>query len=529
MKVSERTFRAFWSAHAWAGALISVILFATFFLGAFALFWEDLGRWQEPRLREASAASEARVLELVQAEVSRRIERAPARLDVHLPDEHAPWILVGTRKREDTRQFAWIDPATGDQLPLRSDLGYFVYLMHFLWPIPGGGYLAGIAATVLLLVLISGLVIQLPKLLPELTRFRPHLRLRLVGSDAHKVTGVVALPFLLVVAWTGAVLCLQSAIGPLFVQTTLAGARGALDQAFAVGPRVPRAGEPGGAPDVRSILARAREALPDASHRQLIFRNLGDRNAYVDVRGEQGDGLLRQTSVRLAASDARVLFVREPAGGSRYSRVMEALSALHFASYGGVGLRVAYALLALMSALCVVTGNLIWLERRRKRGHRAGDVLLARLTAGGCAGVCLAVGAVFLANQVLPDELPGRTDWEHRAFYAAWIAAGVYGLARRSAAGSARDLLFAAGGLLALAPVLDGLRNGRAPFDPRAPWHLLGPDLGLLCAGALLLGAASLIRRLAGRGGTAPLATRSPPSDPPARLSVLPEAMGNER
>jgi uncharacterized iron-regulated membrane protein len=437
------------------------------------------------------------------------------------------------RGREGDPRFEWIDPATGDPVPPRSDLGFFLYLMHFLWPIPGGGYVAGAAAVLLLFILISGVIIHLNKLWQELALFRPSLRLRLVWSDAHKVLGVIGLPFQIVIAWTGALLCLQSTVGPVFVQTTLGGDRGALDHALSLGASVRPAGEPGVAPDVRLILARAREALPQARHTQMIFRNLGDRDAFVDVRGEQEDGLLRQTSVRISARDGAVLFARGPGGASRYSRVTEAFYALHLASYGGAGVRVAYALLALLGALGIVTGVLVWLERRRRRGLGAGDVLLARLTAGGCAGACLAVAALFMANQLLPDDLPGRPGWEHRAFYAAWGAAVVFCLARRSAAASARDLLLVAGGLLAIVPMLDGLRNHRVPFDPRAPAHVLGPDVGLLCGAALLVVAGLLIRRIAARADAEERAGQrqaaSSLETSPAGLAALEATMENGR
>jgi uncharacterized iron-regulated membrane protein len=496
MKVKERTFTTFWAVHGWAAAVSFVVLFAAFFLGAFALFWEDLAPLQDPRLRRAVPASESRVLELVQREVEEQLPRAPARLDIHLPDEDAPFLLVGTPERGSMEGLQWIDPATGERLPLRSDLGHFLYLMHFLFPIPTGGYIAGIAAVVLLLVLVSGLVIQLDKLWQEFIRFRPGLRLRLSASDAHKVLGVTTLPFLLVIAWTGAILCLQSVVGPVFVKTTLAGDMAALEHALSLGGRARPSGVQGDAPDVRALLARAKETLPGATPTQLIFRNLGDRDAVVDIRGEERRGLLDRTTVQLSAHDARVLFARGPGGNSHYSRVTESLAGLHFGNFAGADLRVAYAILSLLGALGIVTGNVIWLERRRKRGLFTFDVLLARLTSGGCAGLTFAVAALFVANQVLPDHLLARPAWEHRAFYVAWGAAAIYGLARRSASLSARHLLLAAGTLLGLVPILDGLQNRRLPFDPRAPMSLLGADVGLLCTGLLLVAASLVIARL---------------------------------
>jgi hypothetical protein len=239
-------------------------------------------------------------------------------------------------------------------------------------------------------------------------------------------------------------------------------------------------GQPASAPDVAAILARARAALPDVRHYRLSMRNLGDASAYADVRGYARDGLAEFTTVRVAG-DGKLLHVRRAGGPSA-------------------------------SALCVVTGNLVWLERRARSMRRV-DVALARLTAGGCGGAAFALAAVFLANQLLPDALPRRVEWEHGLFFGAWCASVLGGLVYPRARGWARQLMGLSGAILVVLPWLDAWRNARRVFDPSGSPYVFFVDLGLAALGVTFLFSAWVIGRIAPRD---PRAARVPPLGVPA-------------
>ena len=84
-----------------------------------------------------------------------------------------------------------------------------------------------------------------------------------------------------------------------------------------------------------------------------------------------------------------------------------------------------YSALAFAFCAVVVTGNVIWLERRDRERARLGNRILERLTLGVCAGLCVATGTYFLANRLLPLDLKARGDVEFGIFLAVWAVAAV--------------------------------------------------------------------------------------------------------
>lgn len=507
MKVSPRTFGILWDAHAWVGILSSLVLFVMFFLGPFALFWRELGPWQEHLGAPARPVSEERLVataqRLAQREAARPAAERPTRLGIHLPGDRVPWMQVQS-SGPGGRHVTWIDPGTGREVEKRSDLGHFLFSMHYLAPIPGGMRVAGVAAVVLLFLIATGLIIQIGRLFRELVRFRPRLRARLVWADAHKVMGVLGSPFLVVFAWTGAILCLFSSwLLPGVVAASFAGDASVVARAEVWrGPPAPT-GQPAPAPDLRLALARARALLPDARHTGFVVYNPGDAGAAVDVRGGRDDRLAYHSNVRMSREGVVQWHVDPdggPAGSNVHTRVRDSLHGLHFANWAGPAIRAVYALLSVLAALCILTGTLIWLARRARQ-RSPGDVVLARLTAGVCAGLGFAVAALFMSNRVLPVDMADRQAWEHWVFWSAWASAGAYAGLRASAAASSSHLLHAAALLLCAVPLVDALRSGRLPLDPWHSGHVFGVECGLLLLGCLLLAAGHVIRRVQVRIG----------------------------
>lgn len=500
MRLKAGTYRVLWEAHAWAGATASVLLVGMFLLGVISLFRHELEPWQDPRLRTPVAVEDARTMATLQEWMDTRVANgtAPSSLNVVLPAPYAPWMWLGWKEKDGTDVAVRVHPLTGEQAPEHSDLSEFLFWMHFLYPLPGGMFIAGLVATVLLLVVVTGLVLQLGRFRRELVRFRPREALRTAWGDLHKVLGSVGLPFQAVMAWTAAIIALNATVlQPVMVHTAF---DGDVDAGYASTgyPRpLKRSAEAAPAPRMAAVLEQARAALPDVRHYRFAVRNLGDAQGFVDVRGYARQGLHDFTSVRVSRT-GELLNVREAGGPGPTAWLLEGAYVLHSGLYAGMGLRLVYALLGILSALCVLTGNLIWLERRA-RGMRWVDVGLARLTAGGFGGAAFALAAVFLANQLLPDSLSNRPQWEHATFYVAWclcvLGAPLYPRATEWAYG----LLALAGGILFLLPWLDAWRHGRPVLAPAGSPYLFFADMGFLVLGAVFLGSAWVVHRLAPR------------------------------
>ncbi|MCK8500966.1 PepSY-associated TM helix domain-containing protein [Myxococcus fulvus] len=494
MKLSPRAYEILWDAHAWAGVLSSLVLFVTFFLGAFALFAEELSPWQEPTFRAPVAVSEARAVELAQQLAEAETRAHPVWFGISLPTSEEPWLRLWRMSPDGAIKPLWVDPVSGRQLGERSDLGEFLNAMHFLEPIPGGAHLTGLASAVLVLLIGTGLLLQLGRMLRELVQFRPKGARRVIWSDAHKVIGVITAPFLLVFAVTGGVLWLDDWFEPAVVKTSLDGDLKARER-IVDWPTPPAAvGRDAGAPDLAHALAVAKQRFPQSGHSHFFFDHLGDENGTVHLPGEREGTLHAFTHVRVART-GELLWARETGGGTLYSQVMDPLYGLHFATWARFPAKVLYALLAFVSAFGILAGNLLWLERRRAKGQSRFDTALAKLTSGFCAGLALAVGGVFVANQLLPAELPERPFWEHTVFLATWALSIASAWLDASPARHARRLLWGASVLLFLVPLIDAARTGRLPFASGSA-HLLATELGLFALVLVLVGAAGVIRRL---------------------------------
>jgi uncharacterized iron-regulated membrane protein len=92
-------------------------------------------------------------------------------------------------------------------------------------------------------------------------------------------------------------------------------------------------------------------------------------------------------------------------------------------------------------AFLFYSGNLLWIEARRKRHKlvqpRSGK-LMAQATLGVCLGCVAGVSAVFLANKLGPaDQLP---LWEARSYYAVFFGCVLWAFARPPAR-AAHELL----------------------------------------------------------------------------------------
>ncbi|ATB50308.1 PepSY-associated TM helix domain-containing protein [Corallococcus macrosporus] len=501
MKLSPRSYSILWDAHAWAGVLSSLILFVLFFLGSFALFAEELAPWQEPTFRAPIAVPEAQAVQLAQTLAEAETAAKPLWFGISLPTAEEPWMRLWRMSPDGAIHSTWLDPVSGQQLGERSDLGEFLNAMHFLEPLPFGKYLAGIASGVLLLLVVTGVLLQLGRLARELVQFRPETSRRALWSDAHKVIGVISSPFLFVFALTGGILCLSDWYSPAVVSSALDGDANAIEVAVDWPTPPAPSGQPGGPPDLAQALALAKARFPQSEHSWFFFDHLGDANGTVHLPGEMEGSLHAFTHLRVAR-DGEVLWSRETGGGTLYTQVMDPLYGLHFATWAGFPAKVLYALLSWLMAFGILAGNLLWLERRRLQGKSRFDTVLAKLTSGVCAGLPVAVAVLFLANQLVPAELADRPRWEHAAFFVAWALCVAFAWVGGAPAGSAQRLLLLASAGLFAVPFIDAARMQRLPLTADSAF-VLATELGLFLLAALLAGAGHAISRLQKKAPTA--------------------------
>lgn len=497
MKLQSSTLRRFTLVHTWVGLVAGFALFVAFYAGAITVFHHELQAWQSVDAagqRPETLADAQRLLD----ETLQRHPAARTHVGMLFPGAESPRAIIYWQDPQAVWQFATLDDLDGSPQPPQAALSELVNELHFSLGIPlAGTYLMGIVSLLYGLALLSGVVIHLPKLAEDLFALRPGRNLKRFWQDAHNVVGVLGLPMHLMFAVTGALLCLlfvtMTALNPLVYRgELLAAVPAAMDTA----PIRAAAGRPAATGDLalwhaRSIeVARAR-GVDAFEPVYLKLANARDENAVVEMTGESPGALGPLGAVALDAHTGELLATQLPGSRDANHATVAAAYALHFGEFGNAWVKLLYFLLGLGGAFLFYSGNLLWVESRRKRRQSVQGVAPARMaqaTVGVCIGLCVAVSVAFVASQWLGAMAAPGADVAaaiRRSCFVAWGLSLVWAFLRPPIC-AARDLLALAAVATATIPVAHGLASGQWLWTSARAGHW---DLFIVDAGALALAA----------------------------------------
>lgn len=464
-------------------------LFIAFYAGAITVFHHELHHWDG----YTPASQEEQSLDDAQQLLDLAIARDPAAADffrLELASDDDPqhtgrWferLESGEFERHEYRLTAAGALDTGEDT---AHVSNFVYRLHYTAGLPNrlGLYTLGVICVIYGLALVSGILLFFPNFLKDLFVVRSGSRnKKRFWLDAHNVVGVISLPWHVVFAWSSAVL----AIGIFFLAPfqflvfdddlieTVGPELGVVSRAEASGVAQPPL-------SITELLLAAETALPGFDPIQLRFDQLGDENGQVTIFGTlDSKTLVSNGSITMALTTAEVLNVFDPRDATPGGTFYRGLIVLHFVEFGGELTKWVYFVLSMGGAFLFFSGNILYVETRRKRRQQAQPsrtVFMARLNSGVCIGCMAGISAAFLATRGFA-EFSNRADLTEWTYYALFFAAIAWAFCRPVAAGT-RELLQTCGVLTALIPVADWLFVGMTPWRSVAAgeWSFLVIDL----------------------------------------------------
>ncbi|MGU3663907.1 PepSY-associated TM helix domain-containing protein [Methylobacterium sp. A49B] len=492
--------------HAWSGLVVGWVLFAVFVTGTASYYRTEISQWMRPELRTDRTFGPA--------ELAAAAERGVAYLQTHAGGART-WFLALPQAERPVLELFWrtgpgrppghvlLDPDSGAPAAARATRGGdFLYRFHFELNLPPlwGRWIVGACAIIMLVALISGIVTH-RRIFADFFTFRRDKSAQRGWLDAHNVTGVLALPFHLMITYTG-----LATLMVMYVPWGLSTAyRGDSPRYFAESGQItaprPPAGQPGALAPVGPLVVGAMERIAEPLERITIV-NPKDANATVVAVFEEPHGLSHEhPQIAFDGVTGAVLEVR--AGGLQPpTKTFTAMVGLHEAHFAGPALRILFFLCGLAGSAMVATGLLLWTVARLPKGDAPrgfGLRLVQGLNVATVAGLPAAIAGYFLANRVLPATLPERAEWEVRAFFAVWllVALAAFLRAHRRAW---RETLTATAGLFGAVAVADlgraaALRiAGEAHVEP----VFLAFDGAMLVLAALMLFAARKVARFDG-------------------------------
>lgn len=551
--------------HTWFGLVLGFILMVCFFFGSLSVFDREIDRWALPDTRfdaqpmpsvdnmlssvwtqvQPDAAEYAQQMPLLH-DPAKGPMTPPSRL---IPDEYwaytthrDPVLLVGAafnpphpkdpKGHNHIHGRATVDPRTGQlldggALQVGSEFFYPMhYSLHWQWK-NAGIFLVGLAGLIMLVALVTGIVMH-RKIFREFFTFRPRKQIQRSTLDLHNLTGVVALPFHFFFAFTGVLIFAGIYFFP--VSTTLLKPlhdRHEHMEAKASGLPHERAGVPAPMASVDAMIAQAKRrwAARDMAGEVgfLQIHHVGDANAYVSIYRAGSDRVaLVGEGIHFKASTGEVLHEDPPP--TLLAGLNEFLTGLHLQHFEHWLLRWLYVLGGLLGSVCIATGLIFFVEKRKKQhaktGHHASRVVDA-LAVTTITGMVIAAVAMLVANRLLPADMTGKGDWEKMAFWGSWMLAMAHAFWRSAAVAQAqsnpawREQARVLSVLAVTAVLLNWATTGdhllKTVFT-HTYWPVAGVDLSLLVTAVLSLVA---VRCLPKRSPVAahPIATDMSASD----------------
>ncbi|PWC38152.1 PepSY-associated TM helix domain-containing protein [Azospirillum sp. TSO22-1] len=516
MAIRTDVVRLYRQVHTWTGILTGLILFVCFYAGALTMFKEPLERWITPSAEVAPVAFE-RAGELI---ATTRALRPKVR-DFTLAMEPvltgaAPLRLTWTEGRFDPAPWSATLEPDGSVAVKKLDpsgIGLLVDFLHRTAGIPGdldiGTLVTGVASALYLVALVSGVIILLPSLVRDFLALRVTANLKRLWLDAHNILGLVSLPFHIVIALSAVVFGLHDQIYDTLNQVVY---KGQMRTAIAASSPFRAAAKdmrPAAMLPPPDLLKRTRDLSPGFHPVGLEYHDAGTRAATVRVWGHDPRYLVRREGfVLMGAVDGRIISTEYmPGHQGVWSAVVSSFFALHFGSFGGSIVRWSYFGLGLAGALLFYSGNLLWIESRRRTERRAGGPvaqsrstsLLAAATVGVCLGCVGGLSLTIAAGKWLNGVVSDLHAWHWGIYYATFLGACAWAF-RRGAARAGVELLWASAAATAAIPatsLLSWLAPGPVPW---VPGRLAGVDLVALAGALALAGMARLAERRARTG-----------------------------
>lgn len=388
---------ALWMVHHWIGLYVGVALVVLSLSGALSVFMPQLSRalyqsrHQVQPLPAGYAAPDR--LQALHSALSGQFA-AYQLLGIQLPEGPTDPLLYDFHQKEQgdrpaLRRFVFVDPYTARVLDVVDGMNtwdYYLRQLHVrLLDSLYGRQLVGMAGVGLLVLTATGALLygRFSKRQGFWeVRWRKGGRIR--WADLHKLVGMLALAFNLMIAFTGAWLGFQPKLKSWF------GIEAPNRQGRAE-KLLPAADDRLAPFDLQALLRQAGSDMPDLRPTEVLPSADGRRT--VEVRGEVPWGPFEPGANRLVydKADGRLLLrydLRERPWTEQCYFMQEGL---HFGRFGGLGLQVLYAVLGLTSGLLGITGFGIYMARHKKRYPKA-SVAFAKVY----RNTLLGVGVVLL-------------------------------------------------------------------------------------------------------------------------------------
>jgi uncharacterized iron-regulated membrane protein len=366
--MTRSAIRAWYLVHKWTSLICTAFLLMLCVTGLPLIFHHEIDELTEAQPDYApnwiASAKGGLPLDMMMAKA---LAARPGEVPLFMAfDNDTPLITVTTGARPDI-------PASGMTLQiydrtsgkLHSQEAEGEGVMHFLLTLhtdmflglPGMLFL-GLMGVLFVVALVSGTVLYAPFMRKlDFGTLRTSRSSRVKWLDYHNLLGIVALAWMAVVGVTGVINALATPITQLWQMSELA----EMTRAYAGKEALP----PARYGSLDKAMAEARKALPGANPQFIAFPGGAFSSKHHYAVFFQGGTPLTQRLLTPALIDAETGALTDSRPMPWYTQALSMSQPLHFGDYGGLPLKILWAVLDVFTIIILGSGLYLWLGKRR--------------------------------------------------------------------------------------------------------------------------------------------------------------------
>jgi len=356
--------------HKWTSLVCTAFLLMLCITGLPLIFHDEIDRLSGGTTRfgmpDIGSSGDAPGLLPLDTMMAKALAARPGEVPLFMAfDNDQPSMTITTGPRPDApgsqMTIQLFDRSTGKALGEETEEG----VMHFLLQLhtdmflglPGMLFL-GAMGVLFTAALISGVVLYAPFMRKlGFGTLRTSRSVRLKWLDYHNLLGIVALAWMAVVGITGVINTLDDPINKLWRSREL----GAMTREYAGKGALP----PERYGSLDKAMAEARKALPGNNPQFIGFPGGRFSSNHHYAVFFQGDTPLTERLLTPALIDAETGAFTAARAMPWYNKSLSLSRPLHFGDYGGLPLKILWAVLDIFTIVVLGTGLYLWLGKRR--------------------------------------------------------------------------------------------------------------------------------------------------------------------
>ncbi len=362
---SGKSLRTWAWVHKWSSIICTLFMLLLCVTGLPLIFHDEIDDLLYAQVKAAEVSHNAKPANL-DAVIANVLAREPGHV-VHFliwdrDDPSALILSIGKSIDVDpsTNRFARADATTGAYLDAPDVTGRITYIMLKLHTdmfagLPGKLFL-GVMGLLFCVAVVSGIVVYAPAMRKlDFGTYR-HSRPRIVRwLDIHNLAGILIVTWMLVVGVTGVI----NTVADLVIMSWQSGQLADMTAQYKDRPLVAHPSSVDGA--VQS--ARAIEPGMKPSFVAFPGTTFSTKSHYIVFM--RGDAPLTARLLKPVLIDAQTGAVTDSRDMPWYVSALLLSQPLHFGDYGGMPLKIIWAILDIFTIVVLVTGVYLWLRRLR--------------------------------------------------------------------------------------------------------------------------------------------------------------------